>query len=329
MGIRRCIAILVLLVAGGAGLGAARAPEDRTLTLSGPERAVPGRTAVFTLQVDGGTPEVTVALTLPVGVSYESDGPGAIRTGEGGGRNSGPCAVDDQVVTCSVDHPEDGLFGWTATLLVSTADPFTLTATTGDLTKTLQVLPVRGADLAVAVENPPSGPITPGSTWTYDVVVRNLGPDPISEFTLHEWFDGNWYRGGTVDFEGAQCTPDPGQLACIVQHELPAGGEVRLPHSMPTLANDRTFGRSGKVELDVVDIPASIDPSNDKVTFPVRFAAKPSTPTATPATPAAPGDGGGLPITGPAGMPLALGGLAFVLAGFAALWLTRRRFARP
>ncbi|MBM2614921.1 hypothetical protein JIG36_05030 [Actinoplanes sp. LDG1-06] len=331
MGVRRYAVVMALLLAGGAGLAAA--PE--ALVLTGPERVLIGHSAVFTLQASAGTAEVV--LTLPDGVTYESAEPGAVKTGAGG-RNSGPCTVEGPVVTCTVDHPEDELPSWTATVRfaddLTPGRPLTLTATAGELTRTVETIPVRGADLAVSAEAP-TAVITPGEPLTYTVVVRNLGPDPVAGFTLWEWFDGGWYRGVTVDHEDAQCESDPGQFNCRITRELPAGAEIRLDHVMPTVADDKTYGRSGIVELEVNDDPAPLDPSNDKVTFPVKFAPKPTpSPTPTTTTPA-PGDGeggggggdGGLPITGPATGPLVLTGVAFVLLGVAALGFTRRRRA--
>ncbi|MCY1136919.1 hypothetical protein OWR29_02845 [Actinoplanes sp. Pm04-4] len=343
MDVRRFVVVTALLLGGGAGLGAAAAPE---LQLSGPDQVAIGRTAVFTMQAEGVTSE-PVTLTLPTGMTYVSAEPGAVNTVDGG-RNSGPCTADGQVVTCGVDHPEDELPSWTATVLIGddvvAGSPLTLSAATGELTRTLTVVPVRGADLAVTVEDVPAL-VIPGRPLTYTAVVRNLGPDPATGFTLHEWFDGGWYRGGTAEHEGVQCYSDPGELACEVEGGLPAGGEIRLEHVLPTTANAATIGRRGIVSLEVDDQPATIDAANNEVSFPVRFGAAPPTssptpssspsptasPTSTPAPTsgtATPAPGGGLPITGPGPGPLALIGAGLLLAGVATLRLGRRRTTR-
>ncbi|MCM4076565.1 DUF11 domain-containing protein [Paractinoplanes hotanensis] len=94
MGVHRYLVVLALLVGGGAGLGAAAAPQDRTLHLSGPGSVAVGRTAVFTMQAsDQEALGVEATLTLPTGVTYVSAEPGAVNTVEGG-RNSGPCMAE-------------------------------------------------------------------------------------------------------------------------------------------------------------------------------------------------------------------------------------------
>ncbi|MCO8275159.1 hypothetical protein M1L60_31720 [Actinoplanes sp. TRM 88003] len=353
MGVHRFLVVAALLLGGGAGLGAGAAPEGPTLNLSGPDQVVIGQTAVFTVQAGGAADPlgVSVALTLPAGITYVSGAPGAVNTVDGG-RNSGPCAVDGQVVTCSVDHPEDGLLSWTATVRVAAdvvpGEPLSLVAASGEINRKLATVPVRGADFAVSVEDGPTGVLEAGKPITYTVVVRNLGPDAGVPFTLHEWFDGGWYIGGGVEQEGVECFSDPGEMACEVDRSLPAGGEIRLEHVLPTRADAGTVGRRGLIGLQVRDQPLPVDPGNNELTFPIQFAVAPTTPpassptsspTASPtpssspsptatATPAPGGAGGGLPITGPGAGPIALVGAVLLLAGVAALRFGRRRAPR-
>ncbi len=180
---------LILTMACLAVLGAAPAfaadPVDLKMYLNGPAEVAIGQSGVYSLQVGGqGRPDpasTRVVLTLPAGLTWESAEPGAIGCATGPGlpacsRNSGPCRPDAarRVVTCAVDHPEDDLYSYTATVrFTSTLSPgarpsITASVTAAndggdpaDNTTTVATTAIAGSDLSVTAIPPagaPSGP---------------------------------------------------------------------------------------------------------------------------------------------------------------------------
>jgi hypothetical protein len=343
MEMRRYVMALALVAGGVAGVGAARAPEDRTVFLRAPAQSPIGHTAVLEFQAIGITSDqeadnLVMTLTLPHGMTYVSPEPYAYQTSNGN-YNAGPCTPSGQIVTCRIDR-HDILVGtdraaWTATVGIDddVAPGTRLTASVAADGKTMEATTtaVSGADLAVRVE-PPKGTVTAGKPVEFTVVVRNNGPATIQHFTLFESYQGRWYRGGRVSNPEADCFPDPGTFICDVYREVKPGEEVRLRHSMRSVADADTWGTTNTVGLSVDDEPSTINDKNNRTTFQVRFSPKPkpspshTSPAPSTSTPATGGTGGGgLPITGAPVLPLTAGGLLLLLTGAGALWFGRRR----
>ncbi|BCJ48638.1 hypothetical protein Asp14428_01130 [Actinoplanes sp. NBRC 14428] len=335
--------LMALLLGGVAAMGAARAPEDRTLYLIAPDEAPIGHTAELLFQARGITSDaeadgLVLTLTLPDGMTYVSPEPYAYNTSNGN-YNAGPCTPAGQIVTCRIDR-HDVLIGsdtaaWTATVGIGedVAPGTRLTVRVGADGKTQDAATtaVAGADLTVRAE-PPRNPVTAGQPVEFTAIVRNNGPATIRHFTLFESYEGRWYGGGRVTNPEADCFADPGSFICDVYREVKPGEEVRLRHSMPSRANADTWGTRNRVGLRVDDVPSKIDDTNDSATFQVRFSKKPpQTPSHPPSpTPSAVaggtgGGGGSLPITGPATLPLTAAGLLLLLTGAVALRTGRTR----
>ncbi|AGZ40776.1 hypothetical protein AFR_12450 [Actinoplanes friuliensis DSM 7358] len=334
--------VMALLVSGVAAMGAARAPEDRTLYLIAPDQAPIGHTAELLFQARGITSDeeadgLVLTLTLPGGMTYVSPEPYA-HHGSNGNYNDGPCTPSGQIVTCRIDRALIGsdTAAWTATVGIDAdvAPGTRLTVRVGADGKTLDATStaVAGADLTVRVE-PPKGSVTAGQPVEFTAIVRNNGPATIQRFTLFESYEGLWYGGGRVTNPEADCFSDPGSFICDVYREVKPGEEVRLQHSMQSRANADTWGTRNHVGLSVEDVPSKIDDTNDGTSFQVQFSKKPPqspspTPSRTQTTApdsASPGGGGGLPITGPASLPLTGAGVLLLLTGAGALWAGRRR----
>jgi hypothetical protein len=344
MGMSRYGVVMALLVSGVAAMGAARAPEDRTLYLVAPDEAPIGHTAELLFQARGITSDqeadgLVLTLTLPDGMTYVSPEPYAHHTSNGD-YNAGPCTPSGQIVTCRIDR-RDVLIGsdvaaWTATVGIAedVAPGTRLTVRVGADGKTLDATStaVAGADLTLRAE-PPKGPLTAGQPLEFTAIVRNNGPATIRHFTLFESYEGLWYGGGRVTDPAADCFSDPGSFICDVNREVKPGEEVRLRHSMPSRANADTWGTRNRVGLRVEDVPSTIDDTNDGTAFQVQFSKKPpNAPSPTPSqtrstapTPSSPIGGGGLPITGPASLPLTGAGVLLLFTGAGALWAGRRR----
>ncbi|MEU7902728.1 LPXTG cell wall anchor domain-containing protein [Actinoplanes sp. NPDC049118] len=319
----RSFAILLLIVGATIGLGPApawAAPIDLKMTLTGPTTVTAGGVVAYRMRVEAGSApdaaSIRAWMYLPSGVTFL---PAAWHEDE-----SGPC-VDG---SCTVKRPEHiarGVFEWTVTLqfdtmpdgtrlgLRATAESAGEEATPADNLDELDVTLVEADDVGLTAV-PPAGPVTAGEPVTFDVIAKNLGRRQISRIALAYSELGPWFTGGSLDVEGSECMSDPGQMRCSLPANLKPGEELRIKNIFPTHANDETWGTRGTVR---------IRSTNSDITVKFRFAPKPGSTTSPPA----PGTGGGLPVTGTATTPLALGGIVLLLAGTGALWATRRRRA--
>jgi hypothetical protein len=182
--------VMALLAGGVAAMGAARAPEDRTLSLIAPDQAPIGHTAVLQFQAGGITSDeeadgLVLTLTLPDGMTYVSPEPYAYNTSNGN-YNAGPCTPSGQTVTCRIDR-HDVLVGsdaaaWTATVGIDegVAPGTRLTVRVGadGKSRDAATTAVEAADLTVRAE-PPRGPVTAGRPVEFTAIVRNNGPATI------------------------------------------------------------------------------------------------------------------------------------------------------
>ncbi|AGZ41439.1 LPXTG cell wall anchor domain-containing protein [Actinoplanes friuliensis] len=331
----RSFAILVLVLGTAIGFGPApawAAPIDLKMTLTGPDEVTGGAVVAYHLRVDAGpaadAASVKASLYLPSGVIFSPDD-------WQDQDESGPCVAGLCTVT-RPEHVERGYFTWTVRLvfdrsmspdtrlgLRATAASAGEEATPADNVADLDVTFLGLSDVALTAV-PPNGPVTAGEPVRFAVIAKNVGDTRISRLTFTYAELGLWFTGGDIDVDGAECVADPGEMVCDFAVDLERGESRRIEHTFPTHANEDTWGANGVVRIRARDG----DPANSDIRVKFVFAPKPgtTTPPTTPPT-AAPGGGGGLPVTGSATLPLGLGGLVLLLAGTAALWVTRRRRA--
>ncbi|WP_436792765.1 LPXTG cell wall anchor domain-containing protein [Actinospongicola halichondriae] len=313
------------------------------------DTVVPGGTVVYTIVAANAGPSddpaATVADTFPASLTNCSWT--AVLADGASGTTSGDSDIDEAVslpvgasitytATCDVDDAADAAVVNSATITASVTDPDPSNNASDDSSD-----PAPEADLGVSVTES-ADPVTAGDAagLTYTVTVTNGGPSTAPGTTVE--IDLTLPTGVTEGTAVASLGTYAGSTWTV---------GALAPDATATLEVPLTVDDTTAAGTDVIEIAATVssdaddaDGTNDEASEATSVEAAPTTPTTSPATtPTTPttaagavGSGGqgqspatgALPKTGAEPAAMVLFGLASILVGCAALWLTDRR-SRP
>ncbi|GID91384.1 LPXTG cell wall anchor domain-containing protein [Amorphoplanes digitatis] len=329
--IRRGVAAVAVSVLGAmffAGPATAAPPTSSDETVSLHEEtsirtAAPGGYIAYVIETGKRTGGVaqnrTVVLELPDGVTY--------RTSESYPTNGVPCVADaaKRTVTCKTKEalafaswrvetdvaagvPQGDYITTKATLTTEIPDP-----QPANNVAALKVFITAGGEVSVAVQAP-KGPWQVGSKFDATFSIHNAGP-----YRTPVRFHSGLLRGLRSDGWPKGCTAEHGQMWCYDFIVIDAGKTFSFTVHFEVGEYDKNGARLNP-QLNLVAPDADL--TNNEAAYRAEIIKPSASPTPTGGT-----GGGGptLPITGTATTPLALAGLVLLLAGAAAILLTRRR----
>nr|BFE74203.1 hypothetical protein GCM10020092_075040 [Actinoplanes digitatis] len=177
----------------------------------------------------------------------------------------------------------------------------------------LKVFITAGGEVSVAVQAP-KGPWQVGSKFDATFSIHNAGP-----YRTPVRFHSGLLRGLRSDGWPKGCTAEHGQMWCYDFIVIDAGKTFSFTVHFEVGEYDKNGARLNP-QLNLVAPDADL--TNNEAAYRAEIIKPSASPTPTGGT-----GGGGptLPITGTATTPLALAGLVLLLAGAAAILLTRRR----